>query len=732
MQLNDIDILAGLNPEQLQAVTADEGSTLVLAGAGSGKTRVLAVKVAWVVKQKQLPLHHILAVTFTNKAANEMTHRVASLLKTNISQLWSGTFHSICLKLLIKHYKQAGLARNFQVIDASEQLSLIKKIIKDSGLDENLYTPKELQRFINSQKEQVKRSTAIATNGLKDEYWVRLYQSYEAACLKSSLVDFTELLFGTYELFCNNTDLLELYQKQFKYILIDEFQDTNTLQYNLIKLIGAGSDTKLFAVGDDDQSIYSFRGAKVSNMHNFIADFKVKLPIRLEQNYRSTSNILNAANQVISNNQQRIGKNLWTENHTGEKLGFYEGLTEEEEARFVISQIFKLTKLGYEYCDIAILYRSNAQSRIFEQLCASNNIPYLVYGGVRFFERLEVKYVLSYLRLLVNQDDDVAFNRIINYPPRGIGAKTIQIIQEYALEHDLSLFAAANALSKAQSKLKLKLSPFIQLVISMVKGIERLSLAKSLQYVIECSGIGELYRTNITEYGERLENLNELVNSVANDPANEDKDIFQFLTDLALESSLSVKDQGVKPLQLMTIHAAKGLEFKVAFITGLEDGLFPHANSLQMTHLLEEERRLMYVAMTRAKERLYLLRACSRLLWGSRQMSPLSRFVNEIPVTLIDNLSEYAVLAQQIQVSKLNDGLNQSNVSAKHYPKLSKISLNINGLTYKIGDLVTHAKFGDGKILHINTDDKKNVANIFFIGIGEKSLDLNIAKIAKK
>lgn len=731
MDLNHASLLDGLNPPQLEAVLYDDGSTLVLAGAGSGKTRVLAVKIAWLVRCKQVALTQILAVTFTNKAANEMTHRVASLLQASIAQLWSGTFHRICYKLLLKHYNEAGLTRNFQIIDSNEQLAILKKIIKENGLDETVYTAKELQKFINNQKERSNRSSTVVTHTLKDEHWVRLYQLYEKFCNKGALVDFTELLLRTYELLQNNHEILVFYQEHFKYILIDEFQDTNILQYNIIKLLGGGKQTKLFAVGDDDQSIYSFRGARVSNMHNFIADFKVSQPIRLEQNYRSTTNILDAANQVISNNQQRIGKNLWTQNPVGEKLAFYEGVDEEDEARFVIDQVQKLCKEGYLYSDIAILYRSNAQSRLFEQLCASSNIPYSVYGGMRFFERLEIKYILAYLRLLVNFDDDVAFMRIINYPARGIGDKSISIIQEVANDKDISLFAATIDIINQDSKLKTKLHPFVSLINSILKAIQGMNLAQILQHVIEASGVGELYRNNPIENTERLDNLNELVNSVAIDRIHNDKTLEQFLTDIALETTLHTEGENIRPLQLMTVHAAKGLEFKVAFITGLEDGLFPHANSLNMPHMLEEERRLMYVAMTRAKERLYLLRACSRLLWGSRQMSPLSRFVNEVPHELINNLSQFFMSSAQLGFES-NQHIHTEASLASNMPKLSKMSLDINGLVYKIGDFVTHAKFGDGKILHITTDSKKKVAEILFIGVGKKSLDLNIAKLAKK
>lgn len=729
------NILDGLNPEQFKAVTYNNGSLLVLAGAGSGKTKVLTTRMAWLVQNCQLGISEILAVTFTNKAAREMLHRVGKILQTDTRFMWVGTFHSIALRILRAHYEEAGLNKNFQIIDSGEQQSLIKRLIKQKNLDEEKYTPRDLQNFINNQKEQGLRASQLNADGLRSRYWIELYATYEEVCNRDGLVDFTELLLRSYELLSFNNLILNRYRSQFRHILVDEFQDTNQLQYKWLQLLVGASGT-IFAVGDDDQSIYSFRGAKVGNMRAFIQDFKAPDPLCLEQNYRSTSTILAAANAVIDNNSERIGKNLWTDSKLQEKIRLYEGYTEEDEAYFVVDEIKSLhNNDGIELYDMAILYRSNAQSRVFEQHLYNRGIAYKVYGGLRFFDRLEIKRVLAYLRLIVNPHDNEAFLRVVNFPARGIGPKAIENLQALAELNKVSLFAAIECLS---GKAKLTASKFADLIRMMQTEVKVLNLPEVMSYIIEVSGIREHFENDNKDGEERLENLNELVTAVSGFvPEEPDNVLLEFLAHAVLESLDNQANLQEPAIQLMTVHAAKGLEFKVVFVVGLEEGLFPHDNSLDTQKNLEEERRLMYVAITRAREKLFLLRACSRLLWGKRLSAPISRFVNEIPESLISNISGVS----KIGYSQLSDydSANNNEYSQDNYTtsidnpesKTSRIALKNTGVTLKIGDMVRHAKFGSGKILRLNADGNKMTAEIFFIGMGKKTLDLNIAQIEK-
>lgn len=724
-------IHTNLNPEQLKAATYDDGSLLVLAGAGSGKTKVLTSRIAWLISTKQIGVSEVLAVTFTNKAAKEMLHRISKLIPIDTRYMWVGTFHAIALRILRAHSDEAGLIKNFQIIDSGEQQSLIKRIIKQKNLDEDKYVPRDIQNFINYQKEQGTRANQLTPDGFRSQYWIEIYQLYEESCNANGLVDFTELLLRTYELLKFNTTILHRYQHQFKHILVDEFQDTNKLQYLWLKLI-AGNQNCVFAVGDDDQSIYSFRGAQVSNMRSFMRDFKTPEPLLLEQNYRSTSTILEAANAVISNNSERLGKNLWTNQSKAEKISLYESYTEEDEAYFVVDEIRSLMRDDVELSDIAILYRSNAQSRVFEQHLYNRGIAYKVYGGLRFFDRLEIKRVLAYLRLIVNLEDNEAFLRVVNFPARGIGPRSIENLQAVAEEHNISLFKATEKLS---GKTKASFDKFTNLIFSMQEDIRVLNLPEIISYVIETSGLREHFENDKKESEERLENLNELITAVsgfqAEDPQNE---LIEFLSHAVLESVDNQAPIEEPAVQLMTVHASKGLEFKVVFLVGLEDGLFPHENSLDTQKNLEEERRLMYVAITRAKEKLFLLRACSRLIWGKRISAPISRFVNEIPVELINNISGLSKIGYNQFTN--NEDYNQSNdysYSSKDNlsAKTSHIELKDKDITFKIGDMVKHAKFGSGKILKLNSENDKLTAEIFFIGVGKKTLDLNIAKIDK-
>ena len=727
-------LLENLNQEQLNAVTYANGSMLVLAGAGSGKTRVLTTRIAWLVKQNQASVDEVLAVTFTNKAAKEMLFRVSSQLSIDTKSMWIGTFHSISLRILSKHHIQAGLPAYFHILDSHDQLNVLKRILKNTDLDEERYSVKELQKFINYHKEQGLRASQLKPIGLRQQTWANLYMEYETICNRNGLVDFTELLLRSYELLSLKPDILDFYKNQFRHILIDEFQDTNQLQYQWLKLLGKECNN-MFAVGDDDQSIYSFRGAKVANMQAFLQDFSIPTPIRLEQNYRSTPNILDAANSIIGNNNQRIGKNLWTQNIAGEKIKLYEGYTEEDEAYFVADEIKTLNNSGISLSHIAILYRSNAQSRVFEQLFYTRKIAYRVYGGLRFFDRQEIKHILSYLRLLLNVNDDEAFLRVANVPPRKIGSKSIEALQKIAKDSNVSLFIACNLL---EGKSQNNLVKFTNLILKMQQEIKELSFAETISYVIENSGLGEMYRQDKKNGNERIENLNELVSAVSNFKTKEERNAFaEFLAYTVLESAEGQSGNYEQSVQLMTVHASKGLEFEAVFVVGLEDGLFPHENCFNSEHDLEEERRLMYVAITRACKKLYLLRACSRLMWGKRISAPVSRFINEIPSELISNISGISKIGCSSLIDYSNSNILQNNhdllpIKVENpETKISRVNLPNQNMVLKIGDMIKHSKFGDGKIISLNIDGKKITAEIFFIGVGKKNLDLNIAKIEK-
>jgi DNA helicase-2/ATP-dependent DNA helicase PcrA len=719
-----VQSLSELNNPQLNAVTHIDGSMLVIAGAGSGKTKVLTTRIAWLVKNNYVAPSEILAVTFTNKAAKEMSGRIANLLEIDTRGLWIGTFHSVSLKILSKHHISAGLPAYFQILDANDQLALLKRLIKAANLDENNYNPKELQKFINNHKENGQRAASLNAQNFREQNWVELYRNYELTCARDNLVDFTELLLRSYEMLNSNKDILKIYQSQFKHILVDEFQDTNQLQYRWLKLL-AGSKTQMFAVGDDDQSIYSFRGAKVSNMQAFLKDYSVKAPICLEQNYRSTSSILSAANAIISNNNSRIGKKLWTDKAGGELIRWYEGYTEEDEAYFVLDEIKALERNGMHLSNIAILYRSNAQSRVFEQLFYSHGMAYRVYGGLRFFDRQEVKHILCYLRLILNPHDNDAFLRVVNFPARGIGMRSIENLQAIAADNNLSLYDASALL---EGKTRVSVGKFITLINELREQVNDMSIAETITHVINNSGIAEHYNEDKKGGIERLENLNELVNSVSGHKTDENLlTLADFLSYAVLESGDRQAQNQENAVQLMTVHAAKGLEFKVVFVVGLEDGLFPHENSLHTEQNLEEERRLIYVAITRAKEQLYMLRACSRLMWGKRQVAPISRFVNEIPSELIRNISCISKIGQS-EIMQVNAEDCYSIIDNPE-TKTSRAYVADKDFSIKIGDMVKHIKFGNGKVMRLNTSGQKVTAEIFFIGLGKKTLDLNVAKL---
>jgi len=631
------DLLANLNPEQLAAVTLPPQHALILAGAGSGKTRVLTTRIAWLISTGQVGPHGILAVTFTNKAAKEMLARLSAMLPINTRGMWIGTFHGLCNRLLRAHHREAGLPALFQILDSADQLSAIKRLMKNLNIDEEKFPPRELAHFINAHKEQGIRA---AQAEVYDDYTrrrVELYAEYDAQCQREGVVDFAELLLRTYELLVRNEPLRRHYQERFRHILVDEFQDTNRLQYAWLKLLAGyeGGEPRangacLFAVGDDDQSIYAFRGAEVGNMRDLEREFGVKNVIRLEQNYRSHGNILDAANALIKNNRGRLGKNLWTDAGAGEPIRVFEGFSDLDEARFVVDEVRELVREGVSRTQVALLYRSNAQSRVLEHQLFTANVPYRVYGGLRFFDRQEVKHALAYLRLLANPDDDTAFSRVVNFPTRGIGSRSIEALQEAAHRANSCLYNAAASLS---GKAGAAVGNFIRLIETLRSETENLPLPEIIEHLIEKSGLRQHYLAE-KEGQERLENLDELINAATSfvqeegetAPELSTSPVASFLAHASLEAGEHQAGEGQDAVQLMTVHAAKGLEFDVVFITGLEHGLFPHENAAQERDGLEEERRLMYVAVTRARKRLYLTHAQTRMLHGQTRYCVPSSF----------------------------------------------------------------------------------------------------------
>ncbi|MDY6991805.1 MAG: 3'-5' exonuclease [Pseudomonadota bacterium] len=640
MTLNpDTLALDKLNPAQCQAVTAPIAHTLVLAGAGSGKTTVLTHRLAWLLATQQTQPYHTLTVTFTNKAAYELRTRIQALLHHQLPRLWVGTFHSIAHRLLRIHWQQADLDQYFQVMDSDDQQRMIKGIIKNElNLDEKLWRAKEAQSFINARKDEAQCSTQVSADDTWSTQMLLIYQAYEQACQRSNSVDFAELILRSYELLQHHTELRHYYQQRFQHILVDEFQDTNTLQYLWLKAL-AGPQTKLFVVGDEDQSIYGWRGARLDNIFNFNHHFDNSQLLRLEQNYRSTGTILAAANALIAHNQKRLGKNLWTQDHAGEPIYLYRAVHELEEARFVIEKIRAWQGPRQE---VAIFYRTTAQSRVFEEALLYEQIPYRIYGSLRFYERLEVKDVLAYLRLLHHPDDDNAFERIINTPKRGIGERTLALLRQQARQQQTSLWQAAQQ-AVAQQHLKAKarqnILDFLNLIQQLKHKCHQLSLAKTLQTIIRSTAIEAHYRKERKEEAQRrLENLAELVTAAHQfERVNREQTdlISDFLTHTALEAGEGQAGAFVDSVQLMTLHAAKGLEFTVVFLCGLEEGLFPHQLYLDEDKL-EEERRLCYVGMTRARQYLYLTYTESRFQYGTRESSRPSRFISEIPPEFIE------------------------------------------------------------------------------------------------
>jgi DNA helicase-2/ATP-dependent DNA helicase PcrA len=713
-----LNLLTGLNEPQLAAVTLPPRHALILAGAGSGKTRVLTTRIAWLISTGQASPQAVLAVTFTNKAAKEMLTRLSAMLPINVRGMWIGTFHGLCNRMLRAHYRDAGLPQLFQILDSADQLSSVKRLLKSLNVDDEKFPPRELTWFINAQKEAGLRAAAVEAWDNFTRQRVELYAAYEAQCQKEGVVDFAELLLRCYELLERNEPLRRHYQERFRHILVDEFQDTNKLQYRWLKLL-AGENAALFCVGDDDQSIYAFRGADVGNMRDFEHEFRVANLIRLEQNYRSHGNILDAANAIIKNNPQRLGKNLWTEAGAGEPLRVHESYSDGDEARFIVEEVKALGNDGHARAEIALLYRSNAQSRALEHALFNAGISYRVYGGLRFFERAEIKHALAYLRLIANANDDTAFSRVVNFPTRGIGARSIEQLSDAARGAQSSLSAAIPLVSGAGGA---KLAAFAGL-IARLREAAHLPLPELVDHVLDLSGLRTHYQ-NEKEGRDRLENLDELINAASSFIAEEgvvgaegelSADLIAFLTHAALEAGEHQAGESDDAVQLMTVHSAKGLEFNIVFICGLEEDLFPHENARKEDKGLEEERRLMYVAVTRARQRLYLTFAQTRMLHGQMRYNPPSRFIDEIPAELLKFLTARAGKAGFAAVSPT--------------PTFTAPPRQQKGSGLRIGQSVHHAKFGLGVIVNAEGGGADARVQVNFGASGMKWLALSVAKL---
>ncbi|MES2832506.1 MAG: UvrD-helicase domain-containing protein [Pseudomonadota bacterium] len=757
------NLLHNLNPEQLAAVTLPAQPALILAGAGSGKTRVLTTRIAWLIQTGQVSPAGILAVTFTNKASKEMLARLSAMLPINTRGMWIGTFHGLCNRLLRAHHKDAALPQTFQILDSGDQLSMIKRMLKALNIDDEKYPARSLMYFINGAKDQGLRAKDLESHDEYDRKFAELYDMYDNQCQREGVVDFAELLLRCYELLSRNQPLREHYQGRFRHILVDEFQDTNTLQYNWLKLL-AGRRGAVFAVGDDDQSIYAFRGANVGNMAAFEREFEVETLIKLEQNYRSHGHILDAANTLIANNSKRLGKNLRTDAGHGEQVRICESSSDLQEAQWIIEESKSLIGEGMLRSEIAVLYRSNAQSRVIEHALFSAGIAYRVYGGQRFFERAEVKHAIAYLQLMDNPHNDSAFLRVVNFPTRGIGARSIEQLQDAARQYAISLYAAVPYVSgKAGSSL----GGFVNMIEQTRFETQPLPLPEMVDVVLAASGLLTHYRAE-KEGADRIENLEQIVSAAALFVAEEgfghdapaylgpraeasagaaigeqdgteilDADapmvalmspLSAFLSHASLEAGDNQAQAGQDAMQLMTVHSAKGLEFNAVFITGLEEGLFPHENSAKEEGGVEEERRLMYVAITRARQRLYLSFSQTRMLHGQTRYNLRSRFFDELPDDALKWLSPR--IQQHNWFAHPKAAWDEvPGVPSPHNSIAQKLQPAGHG--WRIGESVAHGKFGEGVIVNIEGGSGAARAHINFGRHGMKLLDLSIAKLEK-
>ncbi|MFO8047128.1 MAG: DNA helicase II [Halomonas sp.] len=729
-------ILDHLNTAQREAVSAPQGNMLVLAGAGSGKTRVLVHRIAWLMQAEGLSPYAVLAVTFTNKAAREMRTRLEALLGLSLRHVWVGTFHSTAHRLLRTHWQDARLPQHFQIIDSDDQLRLIKRLIKDHNVDDERFPPRQVQTFISGCKEEGLRPHQVDVHG--DAYlgqMVELYERYQLTCERGGLVDFGELLLRSLELLRDNPALLAHYQERFAHVLVDEFQDTNTLQYAWLKLL-TGMRTPMTVVGDDDQSIYGWRGARVENIRRFEREFAETKTVRLEQNYRSTSAILEAANALISHNTERMGKDLWTAGSRGEPISVFSGFNDLDEARFIVDTIREKVEEGVNRREIAILYRSNAQSRVIEESLIRQGVPYRIYGGHRFYERLEIKNALAYLRLLLNRDDDASLERVINVPARGIGTRTVEILRIRARESGVSLWQALHD-GLADGSLKGRAGSAVQGFAEMIERLDNdtagLALHEIIDQALEVSGLVEHHRNEKGEKGSnkgemRVENLEELVNAARAFTQGESFDppvagegaaaLEAFLSEAALNAGEHEADEFEDSVQLMTLHAAKGLEFPVVFISGVEEGLFPHRMSAEEPSRLEEERRLCYVGLTRAMQKLYLTHAEIRRLHGKETFQRASRFLREIPEQYLEEVRLRGQISRPVTASRPIPGLRQTSVEGGgDLPTLS------------LGQRVHHPVFGEGVILNAEGEGERARVHVSFEGEGDKWLVLGFAKL---
>jgi len=713
------ELLDGLNDNQRAAVAAPRSNLLVLAGAGSGKTRVLVHRIAWLMSVENCSPYSIMAVTFTNKAAAEMRHRIEHLIGTSQGGMWIGTFHGLAHRLLRAHHLDAGLPQDFQILDSEDQLRLLKRLIKSMNLDDKQWPARQGMWYINGKKDEGLRPKHIESYGNPiEQTWLRIYQAYQEACDRAGLVDFAELLLRAHELWLNKPHILNHYRERFTNVLVDEFQDTNNIQYAWIRML-AGDSGRVIIVGDDDQSIYGWRGAQVENIQRFLQDFPGAETIRLEQNYRSTNNILKAANALIANNNGRLGKELWTEGSDGEPISIYCAFNELDEARFVVNRIKVWMENGGALNDCAILYRSNAQSRVLEEALLQSSMPYRIYGGMRFFERQEIKDALSYLRLMANRNDDAAFERVVNTPTRGVGDRTLDVVRQTARERQMTLWQATRELLQSRAlagRAASALQRFCELVDSLATETAELPLHVQTDRVIKDSGLWLMYEQEKGEKGQaRIENLEELVTATRQfSYQDEDEDLMPlqaFLSHAALEAGEGQADKWQDAVQLMTLHSAKGLEFSQVFIVGMEEGMFPSQMSLDEGGRLEEERRLAYVGVTRAMLKLTLTYAETRRLYGKEVYHRPSRFIGELPEACIEEVRLRASVSRPVN----------------HQRKGAPVTKNDSG--FALGQRVHHAKFGEGTIINLEGSGEHSRLQVAFQGQGIKWLVAAYAKL---
>ncbi|OBU16062.1 DNA helicase II [Photobacterium aquimaris] len=715
-------LLDGLNDKQREAVAAPLGNHLVLAGAGSGKTRVLVHRIAWLLAVEQASPYSIMSVTFTNKAAAEMRGRINELMHGASSGMWNGTFHGLCHRMLRAHYLDARLPEDFNILDSDDQMRLLRRLIKAQNLDEKHWPARQGAWYINAKKDEGLRPQHVETyNDPVEQTWLRIYTAYQEACDRAGMVDFAELLLRSFELLRDNKHIREHYQARFKHILVDEFQDTNNIQFAWLRLM-AGADCHVMIVGDDDQSIYGWRGAQVENIQRFLNDFSNASSIFLEQNYRSTGNILNAANELIANNTERMGKKLWTEDGDGEPISLYSAFNELDEARFAVGKIKEWREQGGSLSDTAFLYRSNAQSRVLEEALIQAGMPYRIYGGMRFFERQEIKDALSYLRLISNRNDDASFERVVNTPTRGLGDRTLETIRLTARDRGLTMWQSSLALLDEKvlaGRAANALQRFIELINALEDDTAELPMYQQTDDVIRHSGLRAMYEQEKGEKAQaRIENLEELVTATRQfeipEEAAEMSPLSAFLAHAALEAGDGQADAFEDAVQLMTMHSAKGLEFPIVFMVGVEEGMFPSSRTIEEADRLEEERRLCYVGMTRAMKKLYITYAEMRRLYGKDNFHKPSRFIREIPEQYVEEVRMKAQVSRPVSSGRFSQ---------------TQVNNNFNETGFSLGQRVQHPKFGEGTIINFEGSGAQSRVQVAFNGEGIKWLVTQYAKL---